>query len=133
MDHQQALNFNGQAVKPVERIGVRPGFVAVRGTAPGSRAVLGGGAPAVQRQSPASSYVWGANPPRAVESPNGRAVQGLTERPNVGYPAVQAPAYNQRSTYVSRPMPETHYSAPPPARYSAPPPAPHVQSSGPRR
>jgi hypothetical protein len=127
VDHQQALNFNGQAVTPVERIGVRPGFVAVRGTAPGSRAVLNGGAPAVQRQSPASSY-WGANPPRAVESPNGRAVQGLTERPNVGYPAVQPPAYNQRSTYVSRPMPTTHYSAPPPPHYSAPPPAP-----GPRR
>jgi len=133
-DHQQALNFNGRAVAPVEKIEVRPGFVGVRGTAPGSRAVLGGGAPAVvQRQSPASSYMWGANPPRAVESPNGRAVQGPAVRPNVGYPAVQAPSYNQRSTYVERPMPTTHYSAPPPPHYSAPPPAPHVQSSGPRR
>jgi hypothetical protein len=132
-DHEQALNFNGRTVEPVEKVTVRPGFVAVRGTAPGSRAVLGGGALAAQRQSPASSYVWGANPPRAVESPDGRAAQGLTERPNVGYPAVQAPAYNQRSTYVSRPMPTTHYSEPPAPHYSAPPPAPHVQSSGPRR
>jgi hypothetical protein len=128
VNHQQALNFNGQTVAPVEKIAVRQGFVGVRGTAPGSRAVLNGGAPAVQRQSPASSYVWGANPPRAVESPNGRAVQ-----PSVGYPAVQAPAENQRSTYVSRPMPTAHYSAPPPAHYSAPPPAPHASSPGPRR
>jgi hypothetical protein len=125
VNHQQALNFNGQPVAPVEKIGVRPGFVGVRGTAPGSRAVLNGGAPAVQRQSPASSYVWGANPPRAV--------QGVAERPNVGYPAVQPPAENQRSTYVSRPMATTHYSAPPPAHYSAPPPAPHASSPGPRR
>jgi len=133
-DHQRALNLNGRVVAPVEKIEVRPGSVTVRGTAPGSRAVLTGGAPAgVQRQNPASSYMWGANPPRAVESPNGRAVQGLTARPNVGYPAPQAPVSNQRSTYVERPMPTTHYSAPPPAHYSAPPSAPHPSSSGPRR
>jgi hypothetical protein len=134
--HQQALNFNGRTVTPVERIGVRPGFVAVRGTAPGSRAVLGGSPPAaIQRQSPASSYTWGANPPRAVETPNARAAQGVPERPNVAYPTPQVRDYNQqqRSTYVARPMPTTHYSAPPPAHYSAPPPAPHVSAPGPRR
>jgi FecR protein len=134
---QQALNFNGRALPPVEKVAVRPGFVAVRGTAPGSRAVLGPSAP-VQRQNPGSSYVWGANPPRAVESPNSGAVPGATVRPNTAYPAPPAPQvrdYNQqqRSTYVSRPMPTTHYSAPPQPHYSAPPPAPHVQSPGPRR
>jgi len=133
VNHEQALNFNGRTVTPVEKIGVRPGFVAVRGTAPGSRAVLNGGTPMVQRPSPASTY-WGANPPRAVESPNGRAAQGLTERPSVGYPAPRQPDFNQRSTYIARPTPTTHYSAPPPPHYSAPAPAPsHVQSSGPRR
>jgi hypothetical protein len=133
VNHEQALNFNGRTVTPVEKIGVRPGFVAVRGTAPGSRAVLNGGAPMVQRPSPASTY-WGANPPRAVESPNGRAAQGLTERPSVGYQPPRQPDFNQRSTYTARPTPTTHYSAPPPPHYSAPAPAPsHVQSSGPRR
>jgi uncharacterized protein DUF6600/FecR-like protein len=132
-NHDQALTYNGRTVTPVEKIGVRPGFVAVRGTAPGSRAVLNGGTPMVQRQSPASTY-WGANPPRAVESPNGQAAQGLTERPSVGYPAPRQPDFNQRSTYIARPTPTTHYSAPPPPHYSAPAPAPsHVQSSGPRR
>jgi hypothetical protein len=133
-DHQQALNFNGQTLAPVEKIQVRPGFVAVRGTAPGSRAVLSGTGPAIgQRQNPASSYTWGANPPRAVESPNSRAVPGLTERPNVGYAPPPSASYNQRSTYVERPMPSPHYSAPQPPHYSAPPPAAHSAPSGPRR
>jgi hypothetical protein len=141
--HQQALNFNGRPVAPIEKIAVRPGFVAVRGTAPGSRAVLGGTPPAAtQRQSPASSYVWGANPPPAVESPNGRPpVQGQTVRANPGYPAPQAPQapqvrdfnQQQRTTYVARPMPTTHYSAPPPPHYSAPPPPPRASAPGPRR
>jgi hypothetical protein len=128
VNHHQTLTFNGREVAPVEKVDVRPqapALVAARGTAPGSRAFLSGGAPAVaQRQSPAASYVSGANPPRAV--------QGLTERPAVGY-TPPASSYNQRSTYVPRSMPSTHYSPPPPPHYSAPPPAAHPSSPGPRR
>jgi hypothetical protein len=119
-DHQQALNFNGGTVAPVDRVDVHgQGFVAAKGTAPGTRAVLSG-APAGVGQRPASpNAFWGANPPRAVESPN--------QRPSVGYPA--AGSYNQRSTYVARPTPTTHYSPPPAPHYSAPP-AMHSAPSG---
>jgi hypothetical protein len=112
-DHQQALNFNGRMVAPVGRIDVRTqSFTAAKGTAPGTRAVLSGTPAGVgQRVSPNSGYMGGANPPRPVESPN--------PIPNVSYPA--AGSYNQRSTYVARPTPTTHYSAPPPPHYSAPP------------
>ena len=134
VDHQQALNFNGRTVTPVEKVDVRPqALVAARGTSPGSRAVLSGAVPAgVQRQNPANSYVWGANPPRAVETPNGRTTTGLAARPAVGYSAPPVQSYNQRSTYVT-PAPAPHYSAPPSPHYSAPPPAPHMSSPGPRR
>jgi hypothetical protein len=110
-DHQQALNFNGGTIAPVDRVDVHgQGFVAAKGTAPGTRAVLS--APAGLGQQPTSTHAfWGANPPRAVESPN--------QRPGVGYPA--AGSYNQRSTYVARPTPTTHYSPPPAPHYSAPP------------
>jgi FecR protein len=113
-DHEQALNFNGRTIAPVGRVDVRAqGFAAARGTAPGTRAFLSG-APAGPAQRPGSSSAYfGANSPRGVESPN--------QRPSVGYPA--AGSYNQRSTYVARPTPSTHYSAPPPPHYSAPPPA----------
>jgi hypothetical protein len=132
-DHQQALNLNGRTVAPVGRVDVRPqALTAARGTAPGSRAFLGGTSPAGgQRVNTNSTYMWGANPPRAVESPNGRPPQAVNQQPNVGYPAQ---SYNQRSTYVARPTPTTHYSAPPPPQhYSAPPPAPHVSAPGAHR
>jgi FecR protein len=147
-DHQAALNFNGRTVVPVGRVDVRPqAFTAARGTAPGSRAFLGGNSPAAgQRVNTNSTYMWGANPPRAVESPNGRPpqainqqppqsmtqrpVQGVNQRPNVGYP-VQS--YNQRSTYVARPTPTIHYSAPPPQQHYSAPPPPHISAPGPHR
>ncbi|MFZ3216659.1 MAG: DUF6600 domain-containing protein, partial [Candidatus Acidiferrales bacterium] len=109
-NHQEALNVNGRTITPVGRVDVREqGFLAAKGTAPGTRAVLSGSAirPA---QRPNNAF-WGANPPRAVESPN--------QRPSVGYPA--GGSYNQRSTYVARPTPTPHYSSPPPPHYSAPP------------
>jgi hypothetical protein len=125
-DHEQALNFNGRTLAPVGRIDVRTqGFATARGTAPGTRAVLSG-APTAPAQRP--DAFWGANPPRAVERPNEPAVQ----RPSVGYPAAPPQSYNQRSTYVARPTPSTHYSAPPPPHYSAPPP-PHAAPAGPHR
>ena len=148
-DHLQAVNFNGRTVVPVNRVDVRPqAFTAARGTAPGSRSFLGGTPPGGgQRVNTNSTYMWGANPPRAVESPGGRPPQAITQqppqgmtqrpapdvnqRPNVGYPSQ---SFNQRSTYVARPTPTTHYSAPPPQQhYSAPPPAPHMSAPGPRR
>jgi FecR protein len=132
-DHQAALNFNGRTITPVDRVDMRTQtFTAARGTAPGSRAVLsssfaGGG----QRVSPSSSYVGVGNPSRGVENTFGRPVQGVNERPSVGYPAVQS--YNQRSTYVPRETPTPHYSSPPPPHYSAPPSPPHAAPSGGRR
>jgi hypothetical protein len=129
-DHEQALNFNGRTLAPVGRIDVRTqGFAAVKGTAPGTRAVLSGRpiSPA-QRQGSPGAY-WGANPPRAVERPNEPAGQN----PSVGYRAAPPQSYNQRSTYVARPTPSTHYSAPPPPHYSAPPPPPHAAPAGPHR
>ncbi len=151
-DHQQALNLNGRTVTPVGRVDVRgQTFTAARGTAPGSRAVLGGTVPG-QRANTNSTYMWGANPPRGVETPNApqnpnvrqpvgppmRPPQGITprpqganERPNVGYPPAQS--FNQRSTYLERPMPATHYSPPPPPHYSAPPSPPHASAPGPHR
>ncbi len=127
-DHQQALNFNGGTIAPVDRVDVHgQGFVAAKGTAPGTRAVLSG-APAGMAQRPASpNAFWGANPPRAVERPNEPA---QVQRPSVGYPA--AGSYNQRSTYVARPTPTTHYSPPPAPHYSAPP-AMHSAPSGAHR
>jgi hypothetical protein len=120
-DHQMALNFKGETVAPIGRIDVRPqAFAGVRGTAPGTRAVLGGVSP---RPISTNTYLWGANPPRAVERPNEpSSIQRPVERPNVGYPAVQS--YNQRSTYVPQsPAPSAHYSSPPSQpHYSAPPP-----------
>ena len=165
-DHLQAVNFNGRTVVPVNRVDVRPqAFTGARGTAPGSRSFLGGNPPGGgQRVNTNSTYMWGANPPRAVQSPNGRPPQavnqqppqgmpqrppqainqqptqgmtqrpapGVNQRPNVGYPSQ---SYNQRSTYVARPTPTIHYSAPPAQQhYSAPPPPPpHMSAPGPRR
>ncbi len=124
-DHEQALNFNGRTIAPVDRVDVRTqgqGFVAAKGTAPGTRTVLSGRPVGVPQRSSSNSAFWGANPPRAVENPN--------QRPNVGYPA--AGSYNQRSTYVARPTPTTHYSPPPAPHYSAPP-AMHSPPSGAHR
>jgi hypothetical protein len=110
-DHEQPLNFAGRTLAPVGRTDVREqGFVAAKGTAPGTRAVLSGAPVAVGQRPSSNSMYWGANPPRAVESPS--------QRPSVGYPA--AGSYNQRSTYVARPTPSAHYSPPPPPHYSAP-------------
>jgi hypothetical protein len=131
-DHQQALNFNGRTITPVDRVDVRAqAFTAARGTAPGSRAVLSNSFAGGQRVAPSSSYVGGGNPSRGVENTFGRPVQGVNERPNVGYPATQS--YNQRSTYVPRETPSTHYSSPPPAHYSAPAAPSHAAPSGGRR
>jgi len=132
-DHQQALNFNGRTITPVGRADVRTQtFVNVRGTAPGSRAVLSGTPPGVgQRPAVNSSYLSGANTSRPVASPNVRPALGMNERPNVGYTPAQS--YNQRSTYVARPMPTAHYSPPPPAHYSAPAAPAHNSSSGSHR
>jgi hypothetical protein len=128
-DHEQALNFNGQTLAPVDRLDVRTqGFEAARGTAPGARNFLSG-VPVgpVQRSSFNSAY-YGATPPRSLENPN----QRLGGTPSVGYPAVEL--NNQRSTYVARPTPSTHYSAPapPPPHYSAPPPS-HAAPAGAHR
>jgi hypothetical protein len=121
-NHEQVLNFDGRTIAPVSRVDVRAqGFAEARGTAPGTRAVLSNG-PVAPLQRPNNAF-WGANPPRAIESPN--------QRPNVGYPAVGS-SYSQRSTYVPRPTPAPHYSPPPAPHYSAPPP-PHAAPSGPRR
>jgi hypothetical protein len=131
-DHQQVLNVNGRTLAPVGRVDVRAqGFVAPKGTAPGTRAVLTGTPVGTGQRSSSNSAYWGANPPRAIERPNEPApVQRPNEppqvqRPNVGYPAPPSQSYNQRSTYVERPTPTTHYSAPPPPHYSAPPPQSH--------
>jgi hypothetical protein len=111
-DHDAALNFNGREVAPVARVDVAQSFTAPRGTAPGMRAVLGGASVGNGlRPGANSAYVGGANPSRVVEDPN--------QRLNPGYPAVGS--YTPRSTYVARPTPTTHYSAPPPPHYSAPP------------
>jgi hypothetical protein len=148
-DHQQALSFRGNAVTPIGRVDIRPqAFVAVRGTAPGTRAVLSGRSPTVgQRPTANSSYLWGANPPRAVERPTQGLgaqpgvvppsniqrpmppsnIQRPVERPNVYNPPVQSYNNQQRSTYVPRPAPTPHYSSPPPQQhYSA---APQHQSA----
>jgi hypothetical protein len=124
-DHQQALNFNGGTLAPVERVNFRnQGFSTAKGTAPGVRTFLSG-APAAPVQRPSShSEFSGAVPPRALENPNQRV--GAT--PNVGYPA--GGSYNQRSTYEGRPMASPHYSAPPQPRYAAPPP-PHYSAPPP--
>jgi hypothetical protein len=137
-DHQQELSFKGETVAPIGRIDVRPqAFAGVRGTAPGTRAVLSGVSP---RPISTNTYLWGSNPPRAIERPNEPDsvqrpnVPSSIQRPNVGYPAVQS--YNQRSTYVPRePAPSAHYSSPPPQpHYSAPPPPPHnAAPAGPHR
>jgi hypothetical protein len=144
-DHQQALNFNGRTVTPVERLDVRhQAYLPPKGTAPGTRAVLTGTPAGVgQRSGPNSAY-WGANPPRAVERPNEqpvqrplqppvqRAIPPPAQRPNVGYSAPPQQSYNERSTYVARPTPTTHYSPPPPPHYS-PPPQSHAAPSGAHR
>jgi FecR protein len=157
-DHQQALNWNGRTITPIGRTDVRPqAFSGARGTAPGSRAVLGGTFPGpAQRPGPSSTYLSGYNSSRpvgtqnvrppvgpALTPPQGaiqRPPQGMNPRPNVAYPPAQS--YNQRSNYEARPTPTTHYSAPPPPHYSAPPQqqhysappqAQHQQSIGPRR
>jgi hypothetical protein len=145
-DHQQGLNFNGRTITPVGRADVRTQtFVSARGTAPGSRAVLGGTFPgAGQRPAANSTYVSGPNSSRTVgrppvgpvmSPPQGaiqRPPEGMNPRPNIAYPPAQS--YNQRSIYEARPTPTTHYSAPPPApHYSAPPQPQHTSPSGPRR
>ncbi len=75
-DHQQALNFNGRTITPVGRVDVREqGFLAAKGTAPGTRAVLSG-APVRLAQRPNSARI-GA-PIRRVRSrgPTSRWPQG---------------------------------------------------------
>ncbi len=68
VDHQQALNFNGRTVAPIGSVDVRSaGFVAARGTAPGTRAFLSGASVA---RPPGAAFTSGVNPPRAIESPN---------------------------------------------------------------
>jgi hypothetical protein len=116
-DPARSLNFNGRTIAPVAPVDVRvqSTFVA-RGTAPGTRAVLSGGATVVAPRSPNTFY--GANPPRAYENPT---------RPSGGYPAVQS--YGDRSAYVARPAATPHYSAPP--QHESAPPA-HAAPSGPR-
>jgi hypothetical protein len=134
-DHEQALNFNGRALAPVDRLDVRTqGFEVARGTAPGARSFLSGVPVAPAQRSNFNSTYYGASPPRALENPN----QRLGGTPRVGYPAVEL--NNRRSTYVARPTPSIHYSAPPPPHYSAPPPphysappAPHAAPSGAHR
>jgi hypothetical protein len=136
-DHQAALNFNGRSIAPVQRIDVRSqAFSAARGTAPGSRAFLSG--TPLQggvRVGANSTYMGGANrtyqPQNQMARPQPgpttvRPPQSINPRPNVGYPPQQS--FNQRSTYVERPMPAPHYSPPPAPHYSAPPPAPHVSA-----
>jgi FecR protein len=150
-DHEQALNFNGRTITPVGRVDVRPqAFTAARGTAPGSRAVLGGTFPGSgQRPGPGSTYTSGYNSSRSVGTQNARPPvgqplsppqgamqrppQGMNSRPNVAYPPAQS--YNQRSNYEARPTPTAHYSAPPPQQqhYSAPPQAQHQSAPGPHR
>jgi FecR protein len=133
-DHLQAVNLNGRMVAPIERTNVHyQGFVGIKGTSPGTRAVLTGGqagfAPRPNGNSPSVQGSYGARP-GVVETHN--------PRPNVGY-APPPQSFNQRSTYDARPMPAPHYSAPPPAsapHYSAPAPAPHYQApagGGPHR
>jgi hypothetical protein len=128
-DHEQALNFNGRTLAPVDRVDVRTqGFEAARGTAPGARTFLSGVPVAPAQRSSFNSAYYGAKPPRAIENPN----QRLGGTPNVGYPSVVL--NNQRSTYVARPTPSTHYSAPPPPapHYAAPPPS-HAAPAGAHR
>jgi hypothetical protein len=124
VDHQQALNLNGRTVAPIGRVDVRSaGFVAARGTAPGTRAFLSGTPHTIPQRAP-SSFTSGVNPPRAIESPN------PVGRPSPGYTPSQS--YAPRTTYVPRPMPTPHYSAPPPQPHSSAPP-PHASSSGSHR
>jgi hypothetical protein len=129
-NHQAALNFNGRSVTPLQRTDVRPqAFTAARGTAPGSRAILGGNPPGGgARVSTSSTYMGSPNrtytPPqsqmaRPQPGPTTmRPPQAVNPRPNVGY--VPQQSFNQRSTYVERPAPATHYSPPPQPHYSAP-------------
>ncbi len=134
-DHQQPVNFNGHPVTPVERTDVRsPGVMPPKGTAPGTRAVLTGTpVRTFPRPAPTSSYTSGSNAYRNVDRPTQQPEPRQEMRPNVGYPtAPPPPSYNQRSTYVARPTPTTHYSSPPPPHYSAPPPS-HSSSPGPHR
>jgi FecR protein len=116
-DHLQAININGRMVTPLTRVDVRAqGFAAAKGTAPGTRAVLSG-APRGYAPRPAgsNSFAQGGYRPSVPAAPSTPGAQG---RPNVGY--VPSQSYNQqRSTYVARPTPSAHYSAPPPP----PPPA----------
>ena len=137
-DHEHVVSFRGNTLAPVARVDVRPqAFVAAKGTAPGTRAVLGGTGVAVgQRPASNSSYLWGANPPRAVERP-GQPVGSqqmiqrapvVSPRPNA-YSPPPVQSYNQRSTYVARPEAAPHYSPPPQQHYSAPP-ASHSAPAG---
>jgi uncharacterized protein DUF6600/FecR-like protein len=162
-DHLQAVNFNGRTVVPVNRVDVRPqAFTGARGTAPGSRSFLGGTpAGGGQRVNTNSTYMWGANPPRAVESQNGRPPQAINQQPPQGMPQQRPPqavnqqppqgmtqrpapgvnqhpnvgypsqSFNQRSTYVARPTPTIHYSAPAPQQHYSAPPPPPPHMSAP--
>ena len=137
-DHQLPVNFNGHALTPVQRTDVRSqAFTAARGTAPGSRAILGGGPPqGGVRANANSTYMSGPSHsfqnqmmrpqpgPTAVRPPEGVN----PPRPNVGYTPPQQGSFNQRSTYTDRPMPAPHYSPPPQPHFSAPPPPPHMSA-----
>ena len=144
-NHQEALNLNGRTITPVNRVDVRhQAYLPPKGTAPGTRAVLTGAPVGVGQRSGSNSAYWSANPPRAIERPNEppaqrqmqpgvqRAIPPPAQRPSVGYSVPPQQSYNQRSTYVARPTPTTHYSAPPPPHYS-PPPQFHSAPSGAHR
>jgi hypothetical protein len=91
VDHQAALNLNGRTVAPIGRVDVRSaGFVAAKGTAPGTRAVLSGAPHTFQQRAP-SSFTSGVNPPRAIENPN------PVGRPSPVYTPPQS--YAPRTTY----------------------------------
>jgi FecR protein len=96
-DHQMALNFKGNAVAPIGRVDVRPqAFAAARGTAPGSRAVLGGTVPGVGPRPSANSTYLGGNYQRPAQS---GAVSPQMQRP-----VQPAPSYGQRPQGYSPPV-----------------------------
>jgi hypothetical protein len=150
-NHQEALNFNGRMVAPVQRADVRAqGFTAARGTGPGARSFLAGAPAQNMRVNTNSMYTSGGNrgfqpqnpaqhmPQSQMARPVTPApmVQQNNQRPGVGYGG-QA-SFNQRSNYQDHSMPsQPHYSpppqmhsAPPPQMHSAPPAAMHTAPSG---
>jgi FecR protein len=127
-NHQAELNFNGRPLAPVQRVDVRPqALTAAHGTAPGSRAFLGGTVPRggvrVNSEStymaPNRSYQPQNQMVRPQPGPSEVRPQNVNPRPGVGYAPQQS--FNQRSNYTERSMPAPHYSPPPAPHMSAPP------------